>query len=102
MKSFDYNLLAEYLTLRFRCPECGEEIITDALFVPLPNYMAERAADSENYEEYEINCPHCEEWSSRVSLYTRIDGGYGEIENLDNNVHVEVMVEMPNPQEELD
>lgn len=102
MKSFNYNLLAEYLTLRFRCPECEEEIITDALSVPAPNYMAEKASESETYEEYEINCPHCEEWNSQVVLYTRIDGGYGEIEDLDSNIPVEIEVEMPNPHEEMD
>lgn len=94
MKSFDYYPLAETVTLHFVCPECGEEIDTDALGVPSANYMAEKAGESENSEEYEIYCSHCD-WSSMVSLYTRIDGGYGEVEELDSESPLKVDIEMP-------
>ena len=94
MKSFEYHPFAVTLTLNFTCPECGEEISTDPLDVPQADMMAERAADSLNEDEAEIQCPNCD-WASIVNLYTRYDGGYGEIENLDEDVDVQVDEELP-------
>ena len=94
MKSFDYHPFATCVNLEFICPDCGEEICTDALDVPQANMMAEKAVDSQNEDEYEIQCPNCG-WSSVVNLYTRYDGGYGEIENLDDDSEVRVNEEFP-------
>lgn len=93
MKSFTYHPFAETLTLHFVCPKCGKEIDTDALDVPRPNMMADRAADSENYDDFDIWCPNCD-WSSQVTLYTRYDGGYGEVEQLDEDVDLRVEEEL--------
>ena len=57
-----FNPICESITVRFTCPECGEEVVSDALGVPSPNFAAENNSDSMNYEDYEIicdNCDHC-------------------------------------------
>lgn len=82
MKTFEYHPFAQTVTLHFSCPECGEDIATEALDAPQANLMAERAADSQNSDEYEIECPSCG-WNSIVNLYTRYDGGYGEVTELE-------------------
>lgn len=102
MKSFNYNLLAETLTLTLDCPICNELFTTDELTVPSPNFLAEKASESEKYDEYEIYCPHCDEWCSRVELYTRIDGGYGTIEELDEDYPIEIEEQMPDATDSVD
>lgn len=94
MKQIDFNHVAESITLYCTCPLCGERIDSDTLCVPQPNYMAETVRDSENSDEYEISCDHCD-WSSYVSLYTIIDGGYGEVEELDGNTQIDMDEEIP-------
>ena len=62
MAEFEYNPLAEYITLKWHCPKCGTENESDAFSVPTPNYVAETHHDSIESEWYEdccSNCDHC-------------------------------------------
>ncbi len=34
MASFEFNPIADFVVLRFKCPECGHDNETDALYVP--------------------------------------------------------------------
>ena len=45
MASFDFNPIADYVVLKFKCPECGTENETDALSVPTPDFAAENHRD---------------------------------------------------------
>ena len=79
----DFNPIAESITLRFTCPECGEEVESDALGVPSPDFAAENNNDSMNFEVYEIvcdNCNHC----FQSTVYNAMYGGEVEVEDVDD------------------
>ena len=42
----DFNPICESITVRFICPECGEEVVSDAMDVPSPDFSAEKNSDS--------------------------------------------------------
>ncbi len=86
MASFEYNPIASYISLRFKCPTCSTDNETDAMGVPSPDFTAETSHDSTNSEEYFHYCPECGE-EFRIDLYTSFYDGYGEI-NIDNDVNL--------------
>ena len=93
MAEFEYNPLAEYITIKWRCPMCGTENESDAFSVPTPNYVAETHHDSiesECYEDYCYNCDHC----INVELYNGFYGGTLEVD-LDNEEVLDIDVEYP-------
>ncbi len=93
MAEFEYNPLAEYITIKWRCPMCGTENESDAFSVPTPNYVAETHHDSiesEWYEDYCSNCDHC----INVELYNGFYGGTLEVD-LDNEELLDIDVEYP-------
>ena len=40
-----FNPICVYIIARFSCPECGEEVESDAMGVPSPNFAAENNSD---------------------------------------------------------
>lgn len=93
MAEFEYHPLAEYITLKWRCPKCGTENESDAFSVPTPNYVAETHHDSIESEWYEdccSNCDHC----INVELYNGFYGGTLEVD-LDNEEVLNIDVEYP-------
>lgn len=93
MKTFEYHPFARFLTLQFDCPVCGSHIDSDALEVPQADFGAEKARDSENFDDFEITCSNCD-WSTEVSLFTRYDGGLGQIAELPADTDVDVKEEL--------
>lgn len=75
----DFNPLCEYITVSFICPECGQEVKSDAMSVPLPNFAAENNSDSMNYEDYEIVCDNCEH-CFQLTIDNAMYGGEVEVE----------------------
>lgn len=93
MADFEYNPLAEYITLKWRCPKCGTENESDAFSVPTPNYVAETHHDSIESEWYEdccSNCDHC----INIELYNGFYGGSLEVD-LNNEDVLDIDVEYP-------
>ena len=93
MADFEYNPLAEYITLKWRCPKCGTENESDAFSVPTPNYVAETHHDSIESEWYEdccSNCDHC----INIELYNGFYGGSLEVD-LNNEEVLDIDVEYP-------
>lgn len=93
MADFEYNPLAEYITLKWRCPKCGTENESDAFSVPAPNYVAETHHDSIESEWYEdccSNCDHC----INIELYNGFYGGSLEVD-LNNEDVLDIDVEYP-------
>lgn len=93
MADFEYNPLAEYITLKWRCPKCGTENESDAFSVPTPNYVAETHHDSIESEWYEdccSNCDHC----INVELYNGFYGGTLEVD-LNNEEVLDIDIEYP-------
>lgn len=79
----EFNPTAEYITLRFTCPDCGEEVESDALGVPIPDFTAETSHDSTNYEDYEVQCDGCGRGFA-ITVYNSYYGGEVEVEDVDD------------------
>ena len=100
MASFEFNPIADCVTLRIKCPKCGEEFQTDGMGVPSPIWSAETHHDSVQDEEYEQQCDNCGELFN-VILYNGFYGGDGIIEvadcevDIDNNNILEVIEDFP-------
>lgn len=78
MNYFDFNLIANSVTLKFTCPFCGNENTTDSLYVPEPNYSAETGRESTNSQDYEHNCTTCDNLFN-IELHNSYNGGFGTI-----------------------
>lgn len=91
-----FNPISESITLRFTCPDCGEEVVSDAFWVPLPDFSAENNSDSMNYENYEVECGSCGR-SFEVTIYNAMYDGEVEVEDVD-----EVEVEEEFADEDMD
>lgn len=85
MANFEFNPIADVVTLRILCPKCGEEFLTEGLGVPSPDWAAETHHDSIQTEDYEQQCEHCGECFN-VTLYNGFYGGDGEIDVVDSEV----------------
>lgn len=88
MAYFEFNPIANFVVLRFKCPECGHDNETDALYVPSPDFTAENHRDSCNSEDYEHECPNCEHLFE-ITLNNGIYGGDGEIVDVEDIMSVE-------------
>ena len=91
-----FNPICVYIIARFSCPECGEEVESDAMGVPSPNFAAENNSDSMNYETFEIVCGNCGH-SFQATVYNAMYGGEVEVEGVDD-----VTIEEEYPEEEED
>ena len=84
MSDFYFNLIADYISIKFTCPFCNEENETDGYYVPEPDYSAETGHESTNSEYYEHNCIKCDELFN-IELHNSYNGGYGQIESDSDN-----------------
>lgn len=88
MASFEFNPIANFVVLRFKCPECGHDNETDALYVPVPDFTAENHSDSCNSEDYEHECPNCGHLFE-ITLNNGMYGGDGKITDVEDGLSVE-------------
>lgn len=79
----EFNPICESITIKFKCPDCGKEVISDSLGVPSPNFSAENNSDSMNYEDYQVECENCGR-SFEVTIYNAMYGGEVEVKDVDN------------------
>lgn len=84
MSDFYFNLIADYISIKFTCPFCKEENETDGYNVPIPDFSAETGSESTNSEYYEHNCIKCDELFN-IELHNSYNGGYGQIESDSEN-----------------
>ena len=71
-----------YVKIKFKCRECGKDIVTDSINIPEPNQMADNAEESNVYLAHEEICDdnNCgEEHELNISngnggMYVNIDG----------------------------
>ncbi len=70
----------ENARFKFNCRQCGHEVITDCVPIPVPSFIADNAEESRVYTEETISCPKCgEEHEINISnafggVYATIDG----------------------------
>lgn len=101
MASFEFSPIADYIVLKFTCPECGEYNKTDALSVPTPDFTAETHHDSCNSEGFEHICPNCGHQFD-ITINNGFYGGDGEIADLGEEDGLSVEEEFPDNDYEED
>ena len=90
MSYFDFNSFdTKSITIEFKCDNCGAVVISDDIFIPSPNYNAERVSDSQVEEEAWVNCNSCEK-EFEIYIYVTYAGGSGEVHNLSKDQDVTV------------
>lgn len=57
MKSFDSTVDA--ITISFECPYCGNDVQHEMGYLPIPDWGADTAAESENSDDEDICCDNC-------------------------------------------
>lgn len=87
MNSFDYNPLADAVTVSYVCSECNNTNI-ESIMVPSPDLSAETARESVSTDTVEIQCGHCcKEY--HVELATSYNTGWGIMPDVENIIEVE-------------
>lgn len=90
MKYFSFDPFGnDSLTLTFNCDNCGNEVISDEIVIPTPNYAADSAAKSQTQAEGFANCNHCHKQFD-IDIFSTFAGGDGSISDLSENHAVEV------------
>ena len=77
----DFNPLSKTITINFTCPYCGEEVVSEALYVPTPNFEVENDSDSMNYEIYKVVCGKCGH-GFQTTIYNSMYGGEVNVEGV--------------------
>jgi hypothetical protein len=87
MATFEYNPLADSVTVKYECPQCGH-INEDTFWVPEPDMLAETHHDSINQDFDDAVCEECDA-QFNVILTNGFYGGEGEIEDVEKILDVE-------------
>lgn len=90
MKTFDFPPLTQAVVLKFTCPTCEDEVVTEPLTVPAANYGGDNHEESLVTEEYEVECPICGV-TFNITVGESNFGGEGWIDELDEDTEVEVI-----------
>jgi hypothetical protein len=90
MSHFEFNPWgAESIILEFDCDNCGNHVASERIFVPAPNYAAERSRDSQVEEEGHAICSQCDKQFD-IDIYVSFGGGNGTIHDLSSDALIEV------------
>lgn len=87
MNGFDYNPLADAVTVSYVCSECNNTNV-ECIMVPSPDLSAETARESISTDNVEIQCGHCGK-EYRVELATSYNAGLGVMPDVKNIIEVE-------------
>lgn len=87
MVSFEYNPLADSVTVKHECPKC-HHVNVDTFGVPAPNMLAETHHESINQDFSDAICEKCDA-EYNVILTNGFYGGYGEIEDVETILDVD-------------
>ncbi len=90
MKNFTFDPFGnEYLQIEFYCDKCNHIVTSEPIFIPVPDYTAEKASDSQNENDYTLNCENCN-MQYDIQLYSTFAGGNGTIEGLNDSANLRV------------
>ena len=87
MASFEFNPLADSVTVKYECPKCGH-VNNDTFGVPSPDFSAETHHDSINQDFDDAVCENCGA-QYNVILTNGFYGGEGEIEDVEKILDVD-------------
>ncbi|PJJ67335.1 HEPN domain-containing protein [Chryseobacterium geocarposphaerae] len=89
MNYFSFNPFGnKSLTVSFDCDSCGMKVKSEDIFIPAPNYAADKASDSQVEEEGFAICDCGKEFP--ISIYVTYAGGDGHVDNLNKGANIEV------------
>lgn len=90
MKEFDFNPFGlESIELSFKCTDCGTKIRSDLIYIPDPNYMAEKVRDSQVESGGSAYCDDCDKMYE-IDIYVTMAGGSGVIHDLDQESNIDI------------
>lgn len=91
LSSFGFSSFGiKSLTVKFTCDVCNAAVKSEEIFVPEPNYSAEKSRDSQVIQDGSAVCESCHK-EFEINLYVSFGGGYGEIEGLPDNTDIELI-----------
>ncbi len=91
MKQIDFSPYnTSSIIIKFECNECKGKVISEDIYVPSPNYMAERSRDSDNYNEGYAFCENCDK-EFEIEVCVGFGGGLISIEGIDEEIDVEII-----------
>lgn len=88
-----FEALADSIKVSFVCPQCGKTVEYEIEDLPIPDYGAETAADSESYDSEDFQCQNCGH-EFRADKFVSFYEGNVEIDDLQTGEEIdEVKVE---------
>ena len=93
MNNFEfYPYGTKSITISFECDKCENIVESEEIFVPEPDYTAEKMSDGQRMEEGYAICSECnKEFNIEI-----LSDGYGTINDLSENIQVSVVEEDSN------
>lgn len=93
MACFNFNPFGnQALIVKFTCDQCEEQIISEEIGIPKPNYAADTASESQTDSEGYAFCENCDK-EFNISIYVTYAGGDGHIEELPEIDNIPIGVE---------
>lgn len=77
----------ESIIVKFKCDSCGNDVVSEDIFVPEYNYTSETMHDGEGCEDGYASCDACGK-DFEIEIYS---SGLGRIRNYNGNGHIKVI-----------
>jgi len=91
MSHFSFNPFGnESIILKFECNNCHHNIESDEIYIPSPDYSADRVSDSQVEGDGFAICENCDK-EFEVTIYVTYAGGDGYIEELPEDYFIDVI-----------
>lgn len=84
MASFEFDPLARFIYVKWKCPKCGCENCSDAITPPTPDFSAETNHDSIESDGTTDICAQCDH-EVEINLYTGMWSADGDIDVDEEN-----------------
>ena len=84
----NFNQFADSLDITFACPHCHEVTSYHLADVPAPNWSGDTAASSENCDDDDFCCEHCEH-PYTIDIYVNIMDGVVVVTDAETHEEIE-------------
>jgi len=90
MNYFDFNPFGiKSIIVSFDCDVCDEHVESEEIFVPSPNYSAEKSRDSQTENDGYAICESCDKQFD-IEIYVTYSGANGYVDDLSEDISVYV------------
>ncbi|WP_120232836.1 hypothetical protein [Chryseobacterium sp. AG363] len=91
MRYFDFNPFGiQSIKLKFNCIDCNNEVESENIYIPSPDYSADTSRESQADEDGYAVCSKCKK-DYEISIYVSFSGGDGYIQELDEETPLEII-----------